>query len=126
MKRRAFIAALGGAAVWPLAARAQKRMPRIAVLLNYTKQTGQPLLATMLEQLRQIGWVPGETAHFDIRWGDGEADHIRKAAADLVALTPDIIVTSSTPPTLVFLEMTCTISKSRVWLDRRSGRIGNC
>ncbi len=90
MKRRAFIAALGGAAVWPLAARAQKRMPRIAVLLNYTKQTGQPLLATMLEQLRQIGWVPGETAHFDIRWGDGEADQ---------ALTPDIIVTSSTPPT---------------------------
>jgi putative tryptophan/tyrosine transport system substrate-binding protein len=107
--RRAFIAGLGGAAAWPLAAHAQRRMPRIAVLLNFTKQTGEPLLAAMLEQLRQVGWVQGETARFDIRWGDGEADHIHKAAADLVALAPDIIVTSSTPPTLVFLEMTRAI-----------------
>jgi putative tryptophan/tyrosine transport system substrate-binding protein len=96
-------------AAWPLAAHAQRRMPRIAVLLNFTKQTGEQLLAAMLEQLRQVGWVQGETARFDIRWGDGEADHIHKAAADLVALAPDIIVTSSTPPTLVFLEMTRAI-----------------
>jgi putative tryptophan/tyrosine transport system substrate-binding protein len=96
-------------AVWPLAAHAQRRMPHIAVLLNFTKQTGELLLAAMLEQLRQVGWVQGETARFDIRWGDGEADHIHKAAADLVALAPDIIVISSTPPTLVFLEMTRAI-----------------
>jgi len=109
MRRRAFIAGLGGAAAWPFAVHAQKRMPRIAVLLNFTKQTGQPLLAVMLDQLGRVGWVQGETARIDIRWGEGEADLIRKAAADLVALAPDIIVTSSTPPTLVFLEMTRTI-----------------
>ena len=102
MNRRTFIAALGSAAAWPLVAGARE-LPRIAVLLNFTEKSGQPLLAVFLQQFRGLGWVDGETAHIDVRWGHGDAERIRKGVAELLALTPDIIVTSSTPPTSMFL-----------------------
>ena len=80
MKRREFIAALGGAAAWPMVARARE-MPRIAVLFNFTEKTGQPLLAVLVQELRRLGWVDGETAHIDPRWGAGDAERIRKEVA---------------------------------------------
>jgi hypothetical protein len=93
--RRAFIAGLGGAVAWPVVARARE-MPRIAVLFNFTEKSGQPLLAVLLQALRRLGWVDGETAHIDIRWGAGDAERIRKGIAELLALAPDIIVTNGT------------------------------
>jgi putative ABC transport system substrate-binding protein len=106
--RRTFIAALGGVAAWPLMARGRE-MPRVAILLNFTEENGQPLLAVFLQEFRRLGWVDGETAHIDVRWGSGDATRIRKNVAELLALAPDIIVTSSTPPTSMFLEATRTI-----------------
>ena len=108
MRRREFIAGLGGAAAWPLAVHARE-MPRIAVLLNFTEKGGQPLLAVLLQELRRLGWVDGETARIDIRWGAGDAERIRKSIAELLALGPDVIVTTSTPPTSMFREATRTI-----------------
>ena len=87
--RRAFVAALGGAIAWPIVARARE-MPRIAVLLNFTEKTGQPLLAVLLDELRRLGWVDGETAHIDVRWGAGDAQRIRKGIAELLALAPNV------------------------------------
>jgi hypothetical protein len=66
MRRRTFIAVLGGAAAWPLVARARE-MPRIAVLLNFTEKSGQPLLSVFLQEIRRLGWIDGETAHIDIQ-----------------------------------------------------------
>ena len=108
MNRRAFIAAVGGAAGWPVVARA-RGMPRIAVLLNFTEKAGQPLLLVLLRELRQLGWSDGETAHIDIRWGAGDAERIRQGITELLGLAPDIIVTTSTPPTSKFREATRTI-----------------
>jgi putative ABC transport system substrate-binding protein len=107
VRRREFIAALGGAAAWPSIARA--REPRIAVLLNFTEKVGRPLLAQLLDELRQLGWVDGQTARIDIRWGAGDAERIRKGIAELLALSPDIIVTNGTPPTSMSREATRTI-----------------
>jgi putative ABC transport system substrate-binding protein len=106
--RRAFIAGLGTAMAWPLAARARE-MPRIAVLLNFTEKSGQPLLEVLLQELRRLGWIDDETAHIDIRWGAGDPERIRKGIADLLALAPDLIVTTSTPPTSMFREATRTV-----------------
>jgi putative ABC transport system substrate-binding protein len=108
MKRREFIAGLGGAVAWPVVAHAIE-MPRIAVLLNFTEKSGQPLLEVLLQELRLLGWIDRETAHIDIRWGAGDPERIRKGIADLLALAPDLIVTTSTPPTSMFREATRTI-----------------
>jgi putative ABC transport system substrate-binding protein len=62
-----------------------------------------------LREFRQLGWVDGETAHIDIRWGAGDAARIRKGITELLALAPDVIVTTSTPPTSMFREATRTI-----------------
>ncbi len=108
MKRHEFIAGLSSVAVWPGVAGARE-MPRIAVLLNFTEKGGQPLLAVLLQEFRRLGWVDGETAHIDVRWGAGDAERIRKSVAELLALRPDVIVTTGTPPTSVFREATRTI-----------------
>jgi putative ABC transport system substrate-binding protein len=108
MRRRDFIAGVGSSAAWPLVARARD-VPRVAVLLNFTEKAGQPLLSVLLQEFRRLGWVDGETAHIDIRWGAGDADRIRQGVVELLALAPDIIVTTSTPPTSMFRDATRTI-----------------
>ena len=92
----------------PLMARAREK-PRIAVLFNFTEKTGQPLLAVLVQELRRLGWVDGETAHIDPRWGAGDAERIRKSIAELLALAPDVIVTNGTPPTSMSRDATRTI-----------------
>ena len=92
------------------------------MLINFTEKSGQPLLAVLLQEFRRLGWVDGETAHIDIRWGSGDAERIRKSVAELLALGPDIIVTTGTPPTSMFLEATRTIPIV-FGVDRRSSRI---
>jgi putative tryptophan/tyrosine transport system substrate-binding protein len=100
MKRRAFIAALGGAAAWPVVARAQQseHMRRIGVLMNRAANDpeGQARLAAFRQALQQSDWSDGRNVRIDTRWGEDDVDRERQAAAELVALAPDIIFASGT------------------------------
>src|SRR5262245_42510693 len=102
MRRRDFITLLGGgAAAWPLAARAQQSEPvrRIGVLMLYPESDPQgQLRATALRQgLEKLGWVVGRNVQIDFQWGLGDADWIRSAAAQLLRLAPDVILANGTP-----------------------------
>jgi putative ABC transport system substrate-binding protein len=102
MRRREFITLLGGAAAaWPLAARAQQRekMRRIGVLMNLAADDaeGQARLAAFLQGLQEAGWAVGRNVRIDLRWGAGDADRMRRDAAELVELAPDVILSSGTP-----------------------------
>src|SRR5262249_34039841 len=102
IKRRQFITLLGGAAAaWPLAARAQQSgaMRRIGVLMNLASDDaeGQARLAALHQGLQQLGWTVGRNVQIDYRWGAGNADYIRKFAAELVALAPDVILSTGSP-----------------------------
>src|SRR5262245_18308415 len=105
--RRAFITLLGGAmAAWPLGARAQQsdRMRRIGVLMPTASddQRYQASLAAFLQGLQQLGWTDGRNVRIDTRWGALNADLMRKYAAELVALEPDVYLapTSDAVPPL--------------------------
>ena len=97
MKRRDFITLLGGAAAWPRAARAQQgeRMRRIGVLFGIAADdpTSQAFGAAFVQGLQQLGWTDGRNMHIDARWAAGNAADSRKYAAELVALSPDVILT---------------------------------
>ena len=110
MRRRTFITLLGGAAAWPLAARAQQgeRMRRIAVLMNLPADDpdGQARNAALLQGLQQFGWTVGSNVRIDIRWGGGDANRMRKEAGELVASAPDVIVASGTTSLRPLLQAT--------------------
>jgi len=114
MKRREFITLLGGAVAWPLAARAQQadRVRRIGVLdggIAADDPEGQACLAAFLQELQQLGWAEGRNVRIDRRWGLGNADNIRKYAAELVALEPDVILISGTATVRPLLQATHTV-----------------
>jgi putative ABC transport system substrate-binding protein len=102
MRRREFIGGiLGSAATWPLAARAQQgeQMRRIGVLTSGAAADdpdGQVRSAAFVQGLQQLGWTDGRNIRIDYRWGAGDADNMRKYAAELVALAPDVILASGT------------------------------
>ena len=110
MKRREFISLLGGAAAWPLAARAQQaeRMRRIGVLLSYAADdpAGQTRLLAFAQALAQLGWTEGRNVRIDIRWGAGSPERIRSHAAELVALAPDVILAVGSVTTGPLLQAT--------------------
>jgi putative ABC transport system substrate-binding protein len=100
VRRRAFITLLGGAAAsWPLAARSQQgeRLQRIGVLAAIAADDpeAQARNASFLQRLGELGWIVGRNVRIDYRWNAGTADDIRKYAAELVALAPDVILTTS-------------------------------
>jgi len=112
--RRKFLATLlGGAAAWPLAARAQQRekMRRIGVLMNLTADDaeGQARLAAFLQGLQEAGWAVSRNVRIDLRWGAGDADRFRKQAAELVALAPDVVLASGIPAATPLLQATRTV-----------------
>ena len=114
MKRREFIALIGGAAVsWPLAGRAQQRerMRRIGVLMNLAANDaeGQARLAALLQGLQEAGWAVGRNVRIDLRWGGGDPESFRKQAAELVALAPDIVFASGIPAATPLLQVTRTV-----------------
>jgi putative ABC transport system substrate-binding protein len=98
MKRREFITLLGGAAAWPLAARAQQREPvrRIGILMNLAADDpeGQARVAAFTQGLQETGWAIGRNARIDIRWAAGDVERTRRFAAELVALAPDVLLAS--------------------------------
>ena len=114
MRRREFITLLGStAAAWPIAARAQgERMRRIGVLMGYDESasSGQALIAGFREGLQKLGWTEGRNTRIDIRWvTPADAESIRRFAKELVALQPDLIISSTTPITAALLQQTRTI-----------------
>src|SRR2546421_12655774 len=112
MRRREFVTLLGGAtAAWPLAARAQQseRMRRIGVLTSGATADdpdGRARTAAFLQGLQQLGWIDGRNIRIDYRWGAGDADNMRKYAAELVALAPDVILASGTATVAPLLQAT--------------------
>ena len=114
MQRREFITLLGGAAVaWPLAARAQQpeRMRRIGVLMPGTADDAdyQARMAAFLQGLQQLGWSDGRNVRIDIRWATADADQIRRHAAELVALAPDVILAPGATTVGPLLQATRTV-----------------
>ena len=99
MKRREFITLLGGAAAaWPLAARAQQaeRMRRIGVLIPLAADDpqSQRRMTAFVQGLQELGWTDGRNIRIDTRWTAGDTDRMRRHAAELVALAPDVILAS--------------------------------
>ena len=93
MKRRDFIRLLGGAAAWPLAARAQQaeRVRRIGAIMGSTG-TGRSDVAAFQQALQQLGWIDGRNVRMDYRFGLGNAADVRRYTAELIALAPDVIL----------------------------------
>src|SRR6266571_5176480 len=104
MRRREFISLLGGAAIapsllWPLAARAQQGVRRVAVLssIGESDQEAQLMVAGLHDGLQALGWVNGRNLRIDHRWAAGSSDRVAALAKELVALSPDVIVAHTTP-----------------------------
>ena len=113
MKRRDFITLLGGAAAWPLAARAQQgeRVRRIGILMPYppTNAEMQARVRAFREELRKRGWAASVNAQFDERWTSDNMDFVRSAAANLVELNPDVILASGARVVPILMELTRSI-----------------
>src|SRR4030088_2192121 len=113
MNRRHFIAGLGGAAAWPLVARAQwsERMRRVGVLdtLAADDPEAQARSGAFLQSLQQLGWTMGRNVRVDTRWAAGSADTMRQNITDLVALTPDVMLATGTPSLGPLLQATRSI-----------------
>jgi len=111
--RREFITLLGSAAAWPLAARGQQsdRVRRIGVLLPATADDSvfQARIAPFLQRLQQLGWTDDRNVRIDTRWATSNAADIRRHAAELVALAPDVILANGTPAVGPLLQATRTI-----------------
>jgi putative tryptophan/tyrosine transport system substrate-binding protein len=111
VRRREAIALLGGAAAaWPFAARPQpaERMRRLGVLMNFAEDDAQSQvrIAALQQGLDELGWTAGRNLKIDYRWGVGAADYNRRNAAELVALAPDVIVTSGNALTAALQQTT--------------------
>ena len=114
MRRREFIALVGGTAVaWPLAAGAQQREPlrRVAILVSTTRDTpgAQERVTAFLEAFEQLGWRDGRNVQIVVRWGGGNEPETRKYAEEIVALAPDVILATGSVGAEVMLKATRTI-----------------
>ena len=110
IRRRAFLTLLGGAAGWPLAARAQQpeRMRRIGVLshLSENDPTAQQFVAAFRQRLQELGWVDRRNAGIDILYGAGDDALYRRYAMELVARAPDVILAATTAAVLALKRTT--------------------
>jgi putative ABC transport system substrate-binding protein len=113
MKRRDFIALLGGAAAWPVAAHAQQgdRVRRIGVLFPLARNNpeAQAWVAAFDGAMQALGWVDGRNTRFDWRFADGEFDPLEMLAKDLVARQPEVILVTGAPALRALLQQTRTI-----------------
>jgi putative ABC transport system substrate-binding protein len=139
IRRRDLISLIGGAAAWPLSARAQQggRMRRIGVLLagDENDPLTKSLISAFTQALAALSWTDGRNVRMDLRWGGGDADRIRALAQELIGVQPDIILIDSTSATaavqretrtipIVFTSVTDPVASGIVArLDRPSGNI---
>jgi putative ABC transport system substrate-binding protein len=113
MRRRDLITWLGGAAAWPVVARAQQgeRIRRIGVLIaaGENDPEGKARLSAFTEGLAELRWTDGRTVRIDVRWAAGNVDLMRMFAKELVDLRPDVIISEATPTTAALQRETRTI-----------------
>jgi putative tryptophan/tyrosine transport system substrate-binding protein len=113
LRRRQFIRLLGGAAAWPFGVRAQEpdRMRRIGVLLPATADDPQyqAWFGAFLQGLAQSGWFIGRNVQIDTRWATANPDAVRRHAAELAALAPDVILTPGASTVGPLLQATRTV-----------------
>src|SRR6266545_2843170 len=143
MKRREFIALIGSAAAWPLAVGAQQpeRVRRIGVIMNQPADDldAQARLTAFLDGLQQLSWTDGRNVRIDIRWVAGDADRMRKWAAELAALAPDVILatgsfgvgpllqaTRAVPIDLWVSPTRSVLASSTVWRGRAATPLDFC
>ena len=113
IERRKFLATLGAAAAWPLAARAQQpaQVRRIGVLMPFGEDhpVGQARVAAFMQGLRQLGWTDGHNVRIDYRWSAGDSDNIRKFASELIALGPDVVMAFTSAAVTALRQATSTV-----------------
>jgi putative ABC transport system substrate-binding protein len=113
VRRRDFITLLGGAAAWPLAARAQQgdRVRRIGVLMpgDENDPVRKTYVSAFTQALMGLGWTDGRNLRMDLRWAGDDANRMRALAQELVGLQPDVILTTATPATAAVQRETRTI-----------------
>src|SRR5262249_41783091 len=115
MRRRKFITLLGGAAAaWPFDARTQQsdRVRRIGVLINTVDNDPDAIarLSALQKALREFGWDEGRNLQIDTRWGVDD-DRIRRNAAELIALAPDVILANGPPPAMALQQATRSVPR---------------
>jgi putative tryptophan/tyrosine transport system substrate-binding protein len=112
MERRTFMGLVGGAAVWPLAVRAQQSggQKRVGILMGTADDAeGQARLLAFRQGLGDLNWVEGRNIRFDVRWAAGDAARTKAYAAELVRLAPDLILATNTQPARLLKQATETI-----------------
>src|SRR5258705_4998340 len=111
MKRRKFITLLGGAAAWPLAARAQQPLGKVPTIgfLGANPSIESQRVAAFVQRLRELSWIDGRNLAIKYRWAEGRNERYAENAAELVRLKVDVIVTVATPPTLAAKQATAVI-----------------
>jgi putative ABC transport system substrate-binding protein len=113
MRRREFITLLGGvAAAWPLATRAQpEHMRRVGIFMDLSEQDqeGQTRVAAFRKGLQDLGWIEGRNLRSDIRWTAGDPARMRRYAAELVGLAPEVIMNGGLPTLVAMQQETRTI-----------------
>jgi putative ABC transport system substrate-binding protein len=113
MNRRDFISLLGGAAAWPLATSAQQadRVRRVGIFMDLSEQDaeGQTRVAAFRKGLQDLGWTEGRNVKFDTRWTAGDPARMRRYAAELVGLAPEVIMNGGLPTLVAMQQETRTI-----------------
>jgi putative ABC transport system substrate-binding protein len=111
LKRRELITLLGGAAAWPLAARAQqaRKLPTIGLLGSGTAAVQSQWTAEFVQRLRQLGWIEERTVTIEYRWAEGHSERAVEIAAEFVRLKVDVIVASGTPTIVALKQATSVI-----------------
>jgi putative ABC transport system substrate-binding protein len=111
IRRRVFLTLLGGAAAWPMAARAQQTsmLPTIGFLGESTSTAQSERNAAFVQRLRELGWIEGHSIRIEYRWAEGRTERFAEIATEFVRLKVNIIVTSSTPAILAAKRATSVI-----------------
>src|SRR5262245_41015600 len=112
MNRREFITLLGGAAAWPLTARAQQqagKLPTIGLLGANTPSAASQWVAAFVQRLRELDWIEGRTVAIEYRWAEGRSERFAEIAAEFVRLKVDVIVTWGTASVVAAMQVTSVI-----------------
>jgi putative ABC transport system substrate-binding protein len=103
VRRRTFIAGLGGAVAWPVMVRAQQgeRVRRIGLLMNFPEADteGNTRLVAFLQRMHELGWSDGHNLKLESRWSGADIDRMQTFAREIVVQQPDLIVAVGTPAT---------------------------
>src|SRR5262245_42383531 len=111
MRRRDFVTLFGGAAAWPLSARAQQstRVPTIGFLDATSRSTQGQIASEFVQRLRELGWRDGQNLVVEVRWAEGRPERYAEIAAEFVRLKVDVIVTYALPAIFAAKQATSTI-----------------